>query len=132
VTGIQAITANNGWAMAVTGALIVMAGLAILAFIISQLHKIIGLFEGHHKEIGKAPSSVQPIDSNADMLGDLDAIAKIYQALTADMGPKFKLLHLYQAVNKENLPHAHLTIRSLRDAGHLIPQGQGTFTWKHT
>ncbi|MEJ2331750.1 MAG: OadG family protein [Desulfobulbaceae bacterium] len=43
--GLQAISANNGWSMAFVGALIVMCGLASLSFIISQLHKIIGLFE---------------------------------------------------------------------------------------
>jgi Na+-transporting methylmalonyl-CoA/oxaloacetate decarboxylase gamma subunit len=132
VTGIQAITANNGWAMAVTGALIVMAGLAILAFIISQLHKIIGLFEGHPTKKKDEPPRARTIDSNVDMLCDLEAIAKVYQAMTANMGTKFNLLHLYQAVNNENLPHAHLTIRSLRDAGHLVPQGEGMFTWKST
>ena len=43
--GLEAISAHNGWAMAITGTIIVMCGLSALAFIISQLHKIIALFE---------------------------------------------------------------------------------------
>jgi hypothetical protein len=39
--GIEAIEAANGWAMAIAGALIVMAGLAILSLVISQLHKLV-------------------------------------------------------------------------------------------
>jgi len=33
MVGLQAIAAHNGWAMAVTGSIIVMAGLSVLAVI---------------------------------------------------------------------------------------------------
>ncbi len=44
-TGIENITAHNGWAMAITGGLIVFAGLSLLSFAIAQLHKIILFIE---------------------------------------------------------------------------------------
>ena len=47
--GLKAVSAHNGWAMAAAGAIIVMCGLSVLAFIISQLHKIVGLFEEKKK-----------------------------------------------------------------------------------
>ena len=47
--GIQAINAHNGWAMALAGALIVMSGLSVLSFIISQLHKVLALLENRKK-----------------------------------------------------------------------------------
>ena len=57
--GIAAITANNGWAMAFTGACIVMVGLAVLAFVISQLHKIIGLVEKGKSKVPVSESTVK-------------------------------------------------------------------------
>ncbi|WP_300459313.1 OadG family protein [Desulfobacula sp.] len=48
--GLEAINAYNGWAMAITGPLIVISGLAILSIIISQLHKIIAIFDKKPKE----------------------------------------------------------------------------------
>lgn len=48
--GLEAISANNGWAMAITGPLIVMSGLSILAIIISQLHKMVAIFDKKEKQ----------------------------------------------------------------------------------
>ena len=43
--GFDNITANNGWAMAAVGATIVFAGLVVLSFVISQIYKILELWE---------------------------------------------------------------------------------------
>lgn len=43
--GLKAISAHNGWAMAVVGAAIVFSGLAVLAFVISQIHKLLGFWD---------------------------------------------------------------------------------------
>jgi hypothetical protein len=124
--GLQAISANNGWSMAFVGALIVMCGLASLSFIISQLHKIIGLFE---KKKAAAHAIVeQPAD--IDVLNNLEVAARTYQMLTADLGDSFELVKLYEIFERENLPHPHLTIRAFRDAGYLIPLGSGLFSWQ--
>ena len=130
MTGIQAITAQNGWVMALTGAIIVMIGLAILSFLISQLHKIIALFDkkpalphspkqSHHHEL-----------TGLFILEDLAATARIYQGISSELGSNFELSKLYQLLNREGLPHPHLTIRSLREAGYLVAAGDGSFSWK--
>jgi len=124
--GLEAISAHNGWAMAITGTIIVMGGLAILSFIISQLHKIIGLFEMREK--GPA-HFVQP-GADIDILNDLEATARMYKPLTADLGDSFHLTELYRIFEKEKLPHPHLTIRALRAAEYLEPLGEGVFRWK--
>jgi Na+-transporting methylmalonyl-CoA/oxaloacetate decarboxylase gamma subunit len=136
VLGIDAITANNGWAMAFTGACIVMAGLALLAFVISQLHKIIALTEGRGKkhtvpEPEPTPPSVDMSAAEIDILDDLSAAARIYSSLTRDLGEVFPLTQLYQIFQKENLPHPHITIMALRGAGFLVPVEEGNFTWKN-
>ena len=43
--GFENITANNGWAMAFVGATIVFLGLVVLALVISQIHKVLNLWE---------------------------------------------------------------------------------------
>jgi hypothetical protein len=137
VLGIDAITANNGWAMAFTGACIVMTGLAFLSFVISQLHKIIALTEGKAKKQA-APPPAQPeapaIDLAAaeiDILDDLPAAARIFSPLTQDLGEEFPLAALYRIFQKENLPHPHITIMALRGAGFLVPVGDGNFSWQN-
>ncbi len=124
--GLEAIAANNGWAMAITGITIVMSGLAILAFIISQLHKIIGFFE---KKKAAASISAQ-LPADIDILNNPAAAAATYQQLTADLGESFQLAKLYEISERESLPHPHLTISALRDGGYLVPLGDGLFNWR--
>ena len=134
--GIAAITANNGWAMAFTGACIVMAGLAVLAFVISQLHKIIALVEGKEKKPAAPKPQAEKAqeelpDAEIDILSDLPAAARIFSPLTLDLGESFPLVALYRIFEKENLPHPHITITALRHAGFLTPVGEGNFSWKN-
>ena len=134
--GIAAISANNGWAMALAGACIVMSGLAILSFVISQLHKMIAIFEKKEKQADaseKEPAHHQTELPTAefDILNDLPTAARIYKSLTNDLGDSFSLPTLHRIFVKENLPHPHLTISALRDAGFLVPAGDGNFSWKN-
>jgi len=124
--GLQAISAHNGWAMAFTGSIIVMCGLSALAFIISQLHKIIGLFEKRKEEVAHPTKPVADID----ILSDLAAAARMYQPLTADLGDKFHLADLYRIFEREQFPHPHLTISALREAEYLMSSGEGLFSWE--
>lgn len=122
--------------MALAGACIVMTGLAILAFIISQLHKIVGVIEKRAKKTEKPTpeNGVLKTESSGgeeNILDDLAAAARIYKPLTAGLGDTFELTKLYQVFKKENLPHPHITIRALREAGYLTPTGEGSFSWKN-
>jgi len=124
--GLEAISAHNGWAMAITGTIIVMTGLSLLAFVISQLHKIIGLFE----EKKKTPVKFVQPPADFDILNDLETAARLYMPLTADLGERFNLADLYRAFENEKLPHPHLTIRALRAEEYLVDHGEGVFSWK--
>jgi hypothetical protein len=126
------ITANNGWAMAATGAIIVLMGLAVLSFIISQLHRFIDFFESHSDK--RHPSEkgpeISPASADVELMNDPAAAARIYQPMTADLGEAFELSKLYELFKQENIPHPHLTIRSLRDAGYLVEMEEQLFGWK--
>jgi Na+-transporting methylmalonyl-CoA/oxaloacetate decarboxylase gamma subunit len=124
--GLEAISEHNGWAMAITGIIIVMCGLSVLAYIISQLHKVIGLFEQKKKTIQHQP---QPL-ADDDILNDLATAARMYQPLTDGLGDSFHLIQLYRIFEKKRLPHPHLTISALRTAEYLQPLGEGLYRWK--
>jgi hypothetical protein len=134
--GLAAISAHNGWAMAATGATIVIIGLAILASIISQLHKIIGFFEKRGKaepEVAESspapPPSVEPL--TADPLSDLADTARYYRSLTTQLGDVFGLAQLYRALESADVPHPHITVRELKASGFLSPAGEGQFSWQN-
>jgi hypothetical protein len=134
--GLEAIQAYNGWAMAITGAVIVMIGLSILSFIISQLHRIVNLVDGRtnrklKKKTDKVPALIPESKLQLPPLSDLSETMKRFQPLTQELGTPFDLTALFQVFVQQDDPHPHLTIRSLREQGFLIPDGNGLFTWKH-
>jgi len=128
--GLEAISAYNGWAMAITGPLIVMAGLTILSIIISQLHKVVAIFDK------KAKQTTEPVVKSKDEISvpkilpnDILETAKIYQMLIDKLEQPFELSDLYQVAEQNNFPHPILTVSRLRDAGILIREGEGIFVW---
>jgi hypothetical protein len=61
---------------------------------------------------------------------DIEEAAKLYRSLVEHLGFAFPLSELYAISNEHGLPHPHLTIKRLREAGFLVPVGGGNFCWK--
>jgi len=141
--GLEAISANSGWAMAITGPLIVMSGLTILAIIISQLHKLVGIFDKKAKQTTepvvkdkKAKQNTETVVNTKEEISvpkilpnDILETAKIYQTLIDKLEQPFALSDLYQVAEQNNFPHPILTVSRLRDAGILKHEGDGLFVW---
>ncbi len=137
--GLGAITANNGWVMSVTGALIVFSGLAVLSFVISQLHKVLNLWENrvyyyqklnnNKRQTDKAESTQEKTPSQPVSPQDMDDNIVNYMPLLEELGESFQLSELYVLSQKKGLGHPHLSITYLRQANILISQGDGVFTW---
>ncbi len=128
--GLEAISANNGWAMAITGPLIVMSGLIILSIIISQLHKLVDIFDKQDRQTTEPPvKSKDEISVPKILPNDILETAKIYQMLIDKLEQPFELSNLYQVAEQNNFPHPILTVSRLRDAGILIREGEGLFIW---
>jgi hypothetical protein len=132
--GLEAISANNGWAMAIIGPLIVMSGLIILSIIISQLHKLVAIFDKKAKQTTEPPTkskvkSKDEISVPKILPNDILEIAKIYQALIDKLEQPFELSDLYQVAAQNNFPHPILTVNRLRGAEILISEGEGLFIW---
>jgi hypothetical protein len=135
--GIENITSNNGWAMAAVGATIVFSGLVVLSFVISQIHKLLKLWDDRESIIQRfrktAPAAVvekagAPVYAERH-LPSVDELATIYQPLVEQLQEPFKISLIFEMANKNDLPHPHLSIQRLQDAGLLVARGDGTFTW---
>lgn len=130
--GLEAIATHNGWAMAATGALIVFFGLVLLSTTISQLYRIIDLFEKKTLQPEAAvmaaqapPKSTEPSSYALDLEADLVQ----YQTASAPLGDSFDLADLYQVARELDLAHPHLSISHFRRQNMLVAQPSGQFSW---
>lgn len=137
MVGFENITSNNGWAMAAVGASIVFAGLVVLSFVISQIHKILALWEERQKYIARFKKRLaEPSAVKRDAavyaqyrFPSADMLAAEYGHLVDRMQEPFTLAQLFETARQNDLPHPHLSIQRLQEAGILVSRGDGTFTW---
>jgi hypothetical protein len=131
------ITAANGWAMAAVGASIVFLGLVVLSFVISQIHKILELWEERNirgtrvqtqTPSAEAPKPEAPAYKEQHLPG-VSELADTYGPLVEKIGESFDLVQVFEIAKKNDLPHPHLSINRLREAGILVARDDGTFTW---
>jgi hypothetical protein len=135
--GFENITANNGWAMAFVGATIVFLGLVVLSFVISQIHKILNLWEKRDELYARSKDKPRPGEAQTvagpvykqRRLPTVEELVSIYRPLVEQLKEPFDLVQLYEISNKMDLPHPNLSINRLREAQILIAQDDGTFTW---
>jgi hypothetical protein len=123
--------------MAVVGATIVFLGLVVLSFVISQVHKILKVWEnrdeyfnrkGKQAELEESKTVKAPV-SVPSHLPTVKELTSIYRPLVEQLKQPFNLIQLFEISNKMDLPHPHLSIKYLQEAGILAAQGDGTFTW---
>ncbi len=137
--GLDNIALNNGWSQALLGASIVMTGLVILSIAISQIHKLVDFWEKRGQKAEPEPATA-PAGTATTVSGltlevpdqcpaDINQVADLYRPIVAQLGTTFELRELYQRAAQFDLPHPHFTIKCLRDAHILIPQGDGFFSW---
>ena len=126
--GLEAIAHNNGWVIALTGACIVFAGLSLLSLTISQLHKVVALLDRPPKpHIGVVAEEKVEVPTRPDCPSDINLAVQMYLPLVEELDPEFELADLYALARKYHLPHPHLSIRCLQEAGKLQPLGDGIF-----
>ena len=137
--GIENISSNNGWAMAAVGASIVFLGLVVLSFVISQIHKILKLWEDREKYLERFKKQAPAVgEEEFDVpiykerhLPTVDELANTYRPLVEKLKEPFDISQLFEIANKMDFPHPHLSIQRLQEADILVAQGDGTFTWNN-
>lgn len=135
---IDNITAANGWAMAAVGASIVFLGLVVLSFVISQIHKILKFWEerdihwARFKKEGPLPETAKSgvTAYKGQHLPEVNELAGIYGPLIEALEEPFDLSQVFEIAKQNDLPHPHLSINRLREAGILVAREEGMFAWK--
>jgi len=132
LTGLEAISYYNGWAQAVAGILIVMAGLSGLSFAISQLHRVAALLEGRKKKPAPEETVLVPEAETVSEppAHDLEKTIGAYEDLVRRLGTPFQLSELYRLCQERGFTHPYMSIKALQEAGVLKPLGDGAFTWQ--
>jgi len=123
--GLEAIATHNGWAMALIGALIVFTGLVLLSLAVSQIHNILQLWDRRggflrSGAVGQKTSALSP---------EAIVAAKQVKLLIERIGDPFPLPRLLALAKKTGLTRSHGRINELLDAGLIVPDGRGTFSW---
>lgn len=136
MTGLENISANNGWAMAAAGIGIVFFGLILLSFAISQLHRILDILERLHTftQRKKNKEQIKPVsdDEPEPPLTDIiEETIRNYQMLSRRIGDPFSLPKLLDLAEKCGLTKPYSTINMLIVSEIIVPDGNGYFIWKH-
>jgi len=134
--GIEAITAHNGWAMAVAGVIIVFSGLVVLSTTIAQFHKLLNFWENRdsfYQRLANRRSKdgiTGALAPSLKLSHTLRDSARQYKLITSRIGEPFALPKLINLAELSGLPNPHATINDLIQAGLIVPDGQGYFLWK--
>lgn len=136
MTGLEAIAAHNGWNIAIVGVTIVFSGLTLLAIVISQLHKVLDLWENR----GKLRGTCEIPPPGADREGEIDLSrlpiapdteesARQVRMLADRIGEPFSLPRLLESAETCGLMRPHSTLNELIEAEIIIPDGKGYYLW---
>jgi len=134
LNGLENISANDGWAIALMGVSIVFIGLILLSLCISQLHKIIDFWEniGKDKDIHRKKYITPPRESTAFQAPVLDEESETirqYKVLVDRLEQPFSLTDLLEFAERVGLYNPHSTINYLLEKKIIIPDKNGYFIW---
>ncbi|WP_299979005.1 OadG family protein [Desulfobacula sp.] len=138
--GLEAINANNGWAISVVGVSIVFSGLVMLSLVISQLHKVLALWEDPSKI--KALFKAKQSEDQSDKLQEKEIVdqavftesqkevVRQFGLLIRTMEDHFSLPRLLHLAQISDLKNPHSNLNNLLETKIIIPDGSGFFTWE--
>jgi hypothetical protein len=130
---LENISANNGWAIVSVGISIVVSGLAVLSFAISQLHKILHFWDHRgswFKKVEEREEEKADRQSPAlELSQDVQENIRNFKLLTAKLGDPFSLPKLIEYSEKRGLKNPHSALNTLLTAKIIVPDGNGYFKW---
>ena len=132
--GLEAIAANNGWAIAFVGASIVFSGLVFLSFAISRLHKILNMWEERDMAYLRIKTLIRRRKRKAGTDAKLDEhdpaeTAGQFKMLADSLGARFSLLKLVELAEQRGLYRPHSAVNCLITSEVIEPDGKGFFLW---
>jgi len=133
--GLEAINANNGWAISVVGVTIVFSGLVSLALVISRLYKVLELWENPSR-IKAFFQPKQPEEQLETDISDIvvltesqKEVAKQFALLARTMEDHFSLSRLLRLAVVSDLKDPYSNLNTLLKTKIIISDGLGFFTW---
>jgi len=133
--GLEAINANNGWAISVVGITIVFSGLVCLSALISQLHKLVALYDNPGKIknlfVSRSESAARAGTPKAhlDLTEVQKQVCRQYNLLAQTMDDVISLPKLLRMAELSGLKDPHANINLLLKSGILCADEQGYFRW---
>ena len=136
--GFEAIAFFNGWRIAGIGVFIVFTALVTLSFVISQLHKLLIVWENKDEYIKNAMQlfakkekvSVRPKMRASQSFNES---ARQFNLLIKSLrDPFFSLPRLIMLAKKVDIGHPHATVNDLIQAKLIVPDDKGYYYWDHT
>lgn len=150
--GITAISHHNGWQIAILGMLIVFSGLSLLSFTISQIPKILKIWEAkdlyyqHAKEHLKKVDPKSPVKKlvipkyprrrkDDSLPGDMELspyrrdFADQIELLIEHLGQPFALPKLLELTISRGLVRPHPNINHLILLELIVPDDFGYYNW---
>lgn len=135
--GLDAISAHNGWQLAVLGISIVFTGLIILSLAISQIHKALEFWDRRYiyyqriKKLVQRKHRSEATVSDPVLPNNVKEAACQCKLLIERIGEPFSLPRLIDFSKKCGLLNSHSSVNDLLQAKLIIPDGKGYFLWNH-
>ena len=132
--GFEAIIAHDGLGISVIGISIVFVSLVLLSFAVSQIHKLIELWDKKNTSYQRVKKSQQkdqktPSVSDPAIPQDVQKASRQFKLLIEWIGEPFPLPKLLDLSEKCGLSRPHSTINELVKCELIIPDGNGYFIW---
>ena len=138
--GLEAIKAANGWAISVVGISIVFSGLVTLSIIISQLHRVLNIWENpsaikkiFNRKTKKPDITEKQAKPDCTTYKSLTQSQKIcagqFAILAQSMDRHFSLPELLHRAVISDLQDPYSILGILLKSGIIVPDGRGFFIW---
>lgn len=130
---LQAISENQGWAISVVGITTVFTTLIVLSLLISQLHKVLGLWE-RRRHIGRALLGDKDRKSKKEgtrLSWPAQEAANSFDLLAArSAGESSSLNELLELAEKRGVVVEQKALEELIACGRLVEDEDGRFIWQ--
>ncbi len=144
MTGIDAILYHNGFGMAAVGITIVFTALVVLSLVISQLHKLLIIWDDRETYINKAcrffsvlkpkgglvPKKAKK-ESKAAYVINIKESSRQFSILIQSIGEPFSLPELIRIAESLGIERPYSTVSHLIAGNLIIPDQKGFFLWNH-
>jgi predicted AAA+ superfamily ATPase len=128
--GLKAIAECNGWIISALGIIIVFSGLVFLSFLVSQLHKILNIWDNREAYTKSLFKKFKKAEHKIAISENLKETKRIMKLLTNIIGEPFSMPKLIKMAKNCGISKPYSAANSLLEADIIISDNKGYFIWK--